>query len=550
MDRYKKSDILLALATVFLLFWALGERGLWTSEGRWAEVTREMLITRDFFHPTINGAPYFDKPLLTYWIIALISPLTRGLNEWTIRIPSAISGLLAIWATVSIGRRLWSDRVGKTAGWILLSTYGFLFWARTGTADMENLAAITLALAWYWSRRDRPKFSTFLVFYLIAFVGSLTKGLTALVVPILVVLPDVFTGGRWKKVLRPSHLLAVVLAGSIYLIPFVYASITRGGYQENGLAMVFHENIQRYIHPFDHRGPFYCYLYYIPILFLPWTPLFLAACTGTVRKWKKLDSNTRWLIEAFLIVFLFFSVSGSRRSYYILPILPLCALWTAVFLEKDIAIRHWGIRIQVGVLTALVLLEVMSPLIWPVLEKCTGFVPPNGLRIATLLSGLAVPGSLVISLWRTDRVSAILGTNRPVAPLVASMLVIMGILFCWQTETLGTYRTERPFALELKHKFAGTCPENVAFFHKVSTNVIFYLDFPRPVRLLPDQDAVRRFIEDRSVTRVLISRRRYLPKLASVLPASMLERPDLTEDIYPWEKTSKKLVAWDLEKAY
>lgn len=549
MDRYivKKSDILLALTAVFLLFWALGDRGLWTSEGRWAEVTREMFITRDFFHPTINGVPYFDKPLLTYWLVALTSPFTRGLNEWTIRIPSAISGILAIWATVSIGRRLWSARVGTTAGWILLTTYGFLFWARTGTADMENLAATTLALAWYWSKRDRPKFSSFFVFYLIAFIGSLTKGLTALVVPILLVLPDVFTGGRWKKVLRPSHLLAFILAASIYLVPFIYASITRSGYQENGLAMVFHENIQRYLEPFDHRGPFYCYLYYIPILFLPWTPLFLLGCAGTLRQWKELDSNTKWLIEASLIVFLFFSVSGSRRSYYILPIIPLCALWTAVFLERDIAIRRWAIRIQLGLLACLALLELMSPLIWPVLERYIGFVAPYGLKTATMASGVAVFGLLMISLWRIGMVSVIIGISRSAVPLVISTLIIMGTFFCCQAETLGTYRTERPFAMKLKARLAGTCPEQVAFFHKISTNVIFYLDFPGPVRLLLDQDAVRRFTEDRPVGKVLISRRKYLPKLTSILPASMLERPDLTEDIYPWEKASKKLVAWELK---
>jgi len=62
-----------------------------------------MFLTGDFFHPTIGGEPYFDKPLLTYWLIVGFSALTGALNEWVVRLPSAIFGLISIWATVVLG---------------------------------------------------------------------------------------------------------------------------------------------------------------------------------------------------------------------------------------------------------------------------------------------------------------------------------------------------------------------------------------------------------------------------------------------------------------
>lgn len=554
--RVIRADILLALVAVLLLFWGLGERGLWTAEGRWAEVTREMFLTGDFFHPTINGEPYFDKPLLTYWLIALISTLTGRFDEWTVRLPSAISGLLALWATVYLGRRLWSAEVGRTAGWILLTTYSFLFWSRAGTADMENMAAITLALAWYWAKRDRPNFSAFFVFYLIAFIGSLTKGLTALIVPVLAVLPDVLAKGRWRTVLKPSHFLAMALAGGIYLAPFIYASITRVDYQVNGLTLVFQENIQRFFQPFDHKGPIYFYFYYLPILFLPWTPLFLGACAGMARGWRGLDSRTRWLIKATLLIFLFFTASGSRRSYYILPILPFCALWTAVFLQTDsvllpafVFFKRWGLRIQAGLLAVLAFIYIASPMIWPVLMDRIGFIAPQGLKAATLVCGLTVFVLLAFSFRRSSLLSAVLGTAGPAAPLVAAVAVFMGIFFCWQINALEIYRTERPFSLELKKRLIGVDPEQVAFFRKVSPNALFYLDFSRPVQLLSDQEAARRFIESESSNNVLISRRKYLAELIPLLPADLIQRPDLAEEIQPWQrKGSRKLVAWDLSK--
>jgi 4-amino-4-deoxy-L-arabinose transferase-like glycosyltransferase len=246
----KRHTLLLLSVSVLLLFWGLGARSLWAAEGRWAEIVREMLLTGDFFHPTIGGEPCFDKPLLTYWLRVIISVTTGAPNEFVVRLPSAIAGIVAIWATASIGTRLWSARVGKLAGWFLLTTYAFLFWSRTGTADAENLAFIVVAVAWYWSRRNRLGFPAILVFYLIVFVGAQTKGLTAVVVPILVVLPDMVGQRRWRLLFHPSHFLAFAIGLLVYLSPFAYASFTQASdYQSSGLGLVFQENILRYFEP-------------------------------------------------------------------------------------------------------------------------------------------------------------------------------------------------------------------------------------------------------------------------------------------------------------
>src|SRR5436190_3277049 len=64
-----RSEIVFWIAAVVVVFWHLGLRSLHGSEDRWAEVTREMFLRKDFFHPTLNGEPYFDKPLLGYWLV-------------------------------------------------------------------------------------------------------------------------------------------------------------------------------------------------------------------------------------------------------------------------------------------------------------------------------------------------------------------------------------------------------------------------------------------------------------------------------------------------
>lgn len=540
------ADIVFWAVALFILFWALGERSLWGSEGRWAEVTREMFLTKDFFHPRINGEPYFDKPLLSYWFIALVSGLTGSLNEWSVRTPSAVSGLLALWATVYLGRKLWSDRVGRTAGWILLTTYGILFWARLGEADMANLAAIALAVAWYWSRRDSENFFSYLVFYLICFIGAHTKGLTAVVVPFVAVFPDLVRERRWRSHLNPANFLALALGVVIYLAPFAYAAMTREGYQSSGLALVLQENIQRFFSPLDHVEPFYLYLYCLPELFLPWTPLLLAAFLGVFFSWKHLDRNTRWLAESVILIFLLFTASGSRRVYYILPILPFCALLTSWFLtaEGKERLKRIAIGIQITVFALVALAGVLSPAIWPVVQWRVGFVPPRDLMVAAPTVGLSA--LVVLALWRLrpGLWVNLTGTNQRTAGLVGVGAVLVGGFFCWQHVSLDAYRTEEPFARELKTLVNGMAPNDIGFYRKVGSNILFYLDLPEPVRVLPDPGSVQKFLASNMGINVLVSQRRYIDDLFPVLPNQIRERPSLSEKSYPWGKTSKKHVAW------
>ena len=55
-----------------------------------------MLVTHNYFWPTINGHVYYDKPLGSYWLVIFSTPFTGGLNEAATRLPSAIAGLLAV----------------------------------------------------------------------------------------------------------------------------------------------------------------------------------------------------------------------------------------------------------------------------------------------------------------------------------------------------------------------------------------------------------------------------------------------------------------------
>ncbi|HVE41047.1 MAG TPA: glycosyltransferase family 39 protein, partial [Planctomycetota bacterium] len=104
LDPVKGPRILLGSAAL-LLFIMPGAADLWTHEGRWAVICREMMRSGDYIHPYLFDEEYYDKPLLSYWLMIGSARLLGGLSETALRLPAMLAGLLAVWCTYRIGRR-------------------------------------------------------------------------------------------------------------------------------------------------------------------------------------------------------------------------------------------------------------------------------------------------------------------------------------------------------------------------------------------------------------------------------------------------------------
>src|SRR6202011_5523794 len=95
--------VLIAFAALILYLPALGRPALWEpDEGRYAEIAREMLLTRDYVTPRDNWVRYFEKPPLVYWAEALSLKLF-GPNEWAVRLPAALSTVAEVAVTEALG---------------------------------------------------------------------------------------------------------------------------------------------------------------------------------------------------------------------------------------------------------------------------------------------------------------------------------------------------------------------------------------------------------------------------------------------------------------
>jgi 4-amino-4-deoxy-L-arabinose transferase-like glycosyltransferase len=485
--------VLLAAALILFLP-GISLRSLWGSEGRWAVIAREMMQTGNYFLPTINGQVYFDKPLLSYWAIIPFSWFT-GVTETTARLPGALSGIATVGITYALGRRLFGRETGFLAGVILLTTAMFGFWSRTASAELLNVLAIWLML-WMLSGDRKPSFGRYLAFYFVAAVSSFCKGPVAPAVALVTASalsltetavdmrdsgPDARGGLArhfdWILSLKGSF-AALCGLGVFALLLFLPVIIT-GSW--NAVELMWRENVTRFFKPFDHVEPFYSYFKHIPVFLLPWS-FVAAAALISIRKWEA-GRSRRWLICVTVAIFMFFTLSGSRRSYYILPIVPALALIVgrslAGFLygahERDSVVMK-GALIITGLLPVLAGAAMIAAYFW--FEQYS--------HISEAILGPVVMAAGAYALLLLCRQKFIPG-------IVVTILAVSCVLSWGYTagSAIGErQRTLKPFAVQLRGYFERVDRPKIAMYGMGNSSLIFYLDMPGPLKSIDDEAGV------------------------------------------------------------
>jgi 4-amino-4-deoxy-L-arabinose transferase-like glycosyltransferase len=167
-------------------------------EINFAECTREMLLTGEWFRPQIDYEPFWEKPPLFMWMQAL-SMQVFGINEFAARLPNALCGVATLLLAYRIGAQL-HDRM---FGWLwALAWAGSLLphlYFRSGIIDPWFNFLIFLGL--YGFIRFRWQFFTenngltfwqrhryLLLGGLVLGLAVLTKGPTAYLIVVLVLL--------------------------------------------------------------------------------------------------------------------------------------------------------------------------------------------------------------------------------------------------------------------------------------------------------------------------------------------------------------------------
>jgi len=331
-DISKRGLLLLLLFGIVIWFGTLDYRNLIKpDEGRYAEISREMVFTGDWITPRLNGIKYFEKPPLQYWTTA-IAFKAFGLNEWTARLWTALTGFLTVLLVGWAGSRLFGREAGLYAGLVLISNLYFVFGGHVNTLDMGLGFFTTAALFGFcFAQRDNAsdqerKWGMLATWAAMAF-AVLSKGLVGVVLPGATLVLYAIAVRDWTIWRRLYLLPGLTIFLAITLPWFIAVSIKN---PEFPWFFFIHEHLLRYATPTARReGPIYYFAVILLIGMLPWIMVMLDALWRTVRALPvtlKTDKPTLILIIWTLFVFVFFSISSSKLPAYILPIFPSLSL--------------------------------------------------------------------------------------------------------------------------------------------------------------------------------------------------------------------------------
>ena len=338
------------------------------TEGRYAQVAQEMVVTRDWVTPQIwmNEAhvPFMGKPPLFFWAEACAMRIF-GVNEFSARLPSLLATLALLWLLYRVMERYCGSGSGQVSV-LMTATCGFLF-AMTGVVAVDLLLAACVAgslLAYFAftcesSPRIRGRWSL-LVFFLLA-LGFLTKGPVAVV---LFGLPVLAWTVRWRewKALRDHRWMTGILLFLVLVAPwFILSEHRNPGFMKY---FFLNENLLRFVkHDYgDAYGTGHMYMRGTALLMFvgataPWCLLgfWRSIRSGSVsRVLTRTDKQAGFLFLGFAVGTLFWCLARQLLTTYMLPMVPLFAAWLAFTMREEAALRRKLVR------TASLLLAVMG----------------------------------------------------------------------------------------------------------------------------------------------------------------------------------------------
>lgn len=335
--RFQITTVLILVASALFLLWNLGGYSLINvTEARQAEIARQMWLTHDWITPRYNGEPYFDKPALLHWLIAL-GFTVFGPQEWVVRLPSAVSAialLLATWFFISAvaTRRLALFTTG------ILAANPFT-WAlgRIGFHDMLMVFFMTLTLyLWFWADQKQQRVAYLWSFGSLA-MATLAKGPLAVLLCLLI-LPLFYLGsGEWRQRVRQipwgwGTLIFIALASPWYILVI----------RANGWDYIRYffgdSNVSRFLSVNQNQwGPPYYYLLALCFFFFPWVVQLPMALWKTMRqRWAPPARPLDQFMSVWgLTVLVFMSLSATKLSWYLYPGLPAFAYLSARAWEQQ-----------------------------------------------------------------------------------------------------------------------------------------------------------------------------------------------------------------------
>lgn len=483
----------------------LGKSSIWdANEAYYAETPREMLKTGNYLAPHFNFHPWAQKPPLTYWVI-LVSYKLFGVNEFAVRLPSALAAIGMLLFSYGIGRLLFSPNAGLLSAMMLSTTARVFILARRFPIDILLLFFLTGTLFSLVKALRKNSKSSWALAYVCAAFGFLTKGPVALFIPACAYL---LWGLRRRQRISESHpLMGAAIFLCIVLPWYVYIYSVYGWIYISPLFL--RTNLGRFAaEPVGHSRNLFYYFSVYAVDFFPWSILSLFA-VYLLWHHRRQEPVLRSLSFGLPIIwcastFVLFSISKNKQEYYIAPMYPVAAVLVAGVMdriagskERGDCAREWGRSVRLSLwmwmygLPALSLLFLSSivPYIF------SSFMPGIAAVLHYAPSVLLVGGALSL-IWSIRRRGHVLSFLALIIPLWA-IYMMCGLSYL---PALESFRPVKRFCQIIEAQ--SSTNDEVGFFGTALPSMAFYLRRPIFEEDSPER-MLRRFQSEKRVFCVL-----------------------------------------------
>ncbi|MFN7914313.1 MAG: glycosyltransferase family 39 protein [Vicinamibacterales bacterium] len=467
-----------------VLFWRLGAASFWDpDEAHYAQTTRELLASGDWAAPFYNGRPFFDKPILFYWLQALPMSVAPA-SEAAARFMPAVAGVLLVAVTAWCGAQLYGAGVGLTAALMLATNAGLFGLARYAILDLpfalflfSGLSFVTVAIV---RERRQLEYAGYVMFGL----AHALKGPVALVLAGLTMAAGCAVSASTRRDLLSLRWVQGAIIATLPGLPWPLYMLARFG-REFVDGYILNENLKLFATPMYAGQPgWYFYLSIVAVGLLPWTGLLLARLGDAVRRMRQAEELDRADILLWCWIFsivVFFSFSQFKLDHYVFPTTPaLCLLCARVWEEAgrtgSAGVARRGaqtvgpVLIVAGAVVAYLALAVLA------IDRMFVVVPVVLLAAGLLTTVQTAPGRMLPAL--------------PLAPVVAMGLLYFGAV-AWVIPGLEEGKVV-PDVARWVASHAGSS-DRVATFRLNRWNTAYRFYVERPVTIVESDEDARQF---------------------------------------------------------
>ena len=335
--NHKQQVIFLMVVISMLYFYNFYVNDIWTpNESFYAESVREMFESGNFLDIKYNYEPRYNKPPLTYWLIAASSYIF-GLNEFGIRLPIVLLTIGSVWLTYLLGKRLYGEKGGIYSLMIMAVSVQLMAVKQYASPEIPLTFFFTLTLYWFIKGYQEGRTKYYYLSYIALGLTVLTKGYPYIVVVAGIIGLFILIDSNFniRTTLKKAsqiklHLgIPIVLIIGMSWVAYMYLTYGDGFweiFQRETFDRAFTRN-EKSLRPFF-------YIEVISWTILPYSLAFFVVLAHYISSPKKIKSEIAFPFAWFIVMFLIFTAAKGKIPTYFIQAHPAMALMiTAVLVN-------------------------------------------------------------------------------------------------------------------------------------------------------------------------------------------------------------------------